>query len=106
MGCSEAEAAFLQDLPGDGWSFSQKTEFHCWVCERGNGAQELGKDFVFYGPGETDLGILQPIQVSVFNRGWWRALKRAAEMMEGLEKQLWMGRTYRAPSVCVIKTRG
>lgn len=72
-------------------------EMVCRSCERA---------LHFMGPERLIWEFRSQFQVSVFNRGCWRALKREAEMMEGLEEQPWMGRTYRAPSVCVIKTRG
>lgn len=42
----------------------------------------------FYGTGEADLGILHPVQVSAFQRGCWKVLKRATKLIEGLEKWL------------------
>lgn len=72
---------------------SAGTENHSWMCERGNGEQEVGEDFVFYGARETDLGIFQPVQVSAIKRGCWRVLKRAAKMIEGMENQPYTGRT-------------
>lgn len=54
----------------------------------------------FYGTGETDLGILHPVQVSAFKRGCWRVLKRATKMIEGLEKRPDKGENLKT-SICL-----
>lgn len=54
----------------------------------------------FCGAGETDSGILHPLQVSAFKKGCWRVLKRATKMIERLEKQLYRGENLKT-SICL-----
>lgn len=70
----------------------------CVRVEMVNRSQE--RILPFYGTEETNLGILHPVQVSAFNRGCWRVLKRATKMIEGLEKWPYRGENLKT-SICL-----
>lgn len=100
---SQARAAVEQQLNGSFLAMhgvSGKRLNKILKCVRGETVSRCWERILpLCGAGETDSGILHPVQVSTFKRGCWRVLKRATKMIERLEKQLYKGENLKT-SIC------